>query len=90
MPFRVFAVWRSNNVWSQTQFDAAWLLTEVVMENYRAQALEAELRQLLGMQIEFLESRTFGRASDTALLEYEVRQDIIHELCDQLGRSADA
>jgi hypothetical protein len=34
-----------------------------------------------------LESRTLGRASDTELLEYEIRQEIIHEICGQLANS---
>jgi hypothetical protein len=57
------------------------------MENYRADELRAELDQLLKKQAEVLQSRTFGTASDTDLLEYEVRQEIVHELCNELANS---
>jgi len=37
-----------------------------------------------------LESRMLGSASDSDLLEYELRQEIIHELCNVLANSAAA
>jgi hypothetical protein len=57
------------------------------MESCRVDELRTELDQLLKKQAEILESRTFGAASDTDLLEYEIRQEIIHEICDQLAQS---
>jgi hypothetical protein len=57
------------------------------MESRRIDELRTELDQLLKKQAEILESRTFGAASDTDLLEYEIRQEIIHEICDQLAHS---
>lgn len=57
------------------------------MNNDRAEALREELGQLLKKQAEVLESRTFGGASDTEILEYEIRQEIIHEMCNQLANS---
>ena len=57
------------------------------MERNRAEALRQELGQLLRKQTEVLESRTFGAATDTDLLEYEIRQRIIHEMCNQLANS---
>jgi hypothetical protein len=60
------------------------------MESYRIDELRVELDQLLKKQAEILESRTLGSASDTELLEYEIRQDIIHELCNQLAHSTAA
>ena len=56
------------------------------MENNRDK-LRAELGQLLDKQAEVLESRTFGAATDTELLEYELRQEIIHEISNQLASS---
>jgi len=57
------------------------------MNNDRAEALREELGQLLKKQAEVLESRTFGSATDTEILEYEIRQEIIHEMCNQLANS---
>ena len=51
------------------------------MENYRVDKLRAELNQLLKKQSQVLESRSLGSATDTELLEYEIRQEIVHELC---------
>jgi hypothetical protein len=56
------------------------------MENHRDE-LRHELSKLLKKQADVLESRTFGAATDTELLEYEIRQEIIHEICDQLAHS---
>jgi hypothetical protein len=60
------------------------------MENYRVEELRAELDQLLKRQSEVLESRSFGAASDTEILEYEIRQEVIHEICNELANSVSA
>jgi hypothetical protein len=57
------------------------------MDNNRSEALREELGQLLRKQTEVLESRTLGSATDTEILEYEIRQEIIHEMCNQLANS---
>jgi hypothetical protein len=57
------------------------------MRYYPSEQLRFELQQLLRKQRELLDSRMFGTASDDDLLEYEVRQDIIHELCNVLANS---
>jgi hypothetical protein len=57
------------------------------MENYRIDELRSELAQLLKKQAEVLESRSLGAATDTELLEYEIRQEIVHEICNQLAHS---
>jgi hypothetical protein len=49
--------------------------------------LRVELNELLRKQRQVLESRMFGIASDDDLLEYEIRQEIIHELCNALSHS---
>lgn len=64
--------------------------TEDVMENRRTEELRLELNALLRKQHEVLESRMLGTASDDDLLEYEIRQEIIHELCNILSHSAAA
>jgi hypothetical protein len=58
-----------------------------LMDTHRAEALRKELGQLLRKQTEVLESRTFGAATDTDILEYGIRQEIIHEMCNQLANS---
>jgi hypothetical protein len=63
---------------------------EGTMETNRVEELRTELSQLLRKQSEVLESRTFGGATGTELLEYEIRQEIIHDLCDRLAHSAAA
>lgn len=60
------------------------------MDNYRVEELRAELNQLLRKQSEVLEARTFVGATDTELLEYEIRQEVIHQICNQLANSATA
>ena len=61
---------------------------KAAMENYRNEELRTELNQLLRKQNEVLESRTFGAATDTEILEYEIRQEIIHDICNELANSA--
>jgi hypothetical protein len=60
------------------------------MENYRVEELRAELDQLLKRQTEVLESRSFGAATGTEILEYEIRQEVIHEICNELANSVSA
>jgi hypothetical protein len=63
---------------------------KAAMEDYRAEELRAELNQLLKKQTEVLESRSFGAATDAEILEYEIRQEIIHDICNELANSAAA
>jgi hypothetical protein len=57
------------------------------MESNRVDEMRAELNQLLKKQAKVLESRCLGAATDTDLLEYELRQEVVHEICNQLARS---
>jgi len=57
------------------------------VENYNVEELRTELNQLLKKQTEVLESRTFGAATDTEILEYEIRREIIHDICNELANS---
>jgi hypothetical protein len=63
------------------------LKKEVAMDNPHVDELRAELNLLLKKQAQVLESRSLGAATDTELLEYEIRQEIVHELCNQLAHS---
>jgi hypothetical protein len=61
---------RSSN---ETQIDAPY-----------SERLRTELSDLLRKQREVLNSRMLGTASDIEVLEYEIRQEVIHEICNQL------
>jgi hypothetical protein len=63
---------------------------KAAMESYRVETLRAELNQLLRKQTEVLESRSFGAATDAEILEYELRQEIIHHICNELANSVAA
>jgi hypothetical protein len=58
------------------------------MEEHHIEALRVELAELLRKQSDVLESRMLGCASDSDVLEYEIRQEIVHQLCNQLAHSA--
>jgi hypothetical protein len=60
------------------------------MADHNTEQLRLELNTLLQKQHEVLESRMLGTASEDDLLEYEIRQEIIHELCNILSHSAAA
>ena len=60
------------------------------MEGRYSEELRDELTRLLRKQTEILESRTVGSATDTDILEFEIRQEVIHEICNQLANSASA
>jgi hypothetical protein len=57
------------------------------MDVQHVEQMQAELSELLRKQKEVLESRMLGTASESDLLEYEVRQEIVHEMCNQLVRA---
>jgi hypothetical protein len=56
--------------------------------DHHTEELRIELNELIHKQYEILESRMSGTASDTELVEYEIRQEMIHELCNVLAHSA--
>jgi hypothetical protein len=60
----------------------------VAMESERIDDRRAVLDLLLKKQAEVLELRRLGAATETELLEFELRQEAIHELCNQLAHSA--
>jgi hypothetical protein len=63
---------------------------EFSMAHSRTDELRADLNRLLKMQTEVLESRTFGAASDTEIVEFEIRREVIQEICKQLANSSSA
>ena len=59
-----------------------------MMEDHHNESLRLELNELLRKQHDVLESRMLGTATEDELLEYEIRQEIIHELCKTLSHAA--
>jgi hypothetical protein len=57
------------------------------MEKHHIEELRIELAELLRKQSDVLESRMLGCANDSEMLEYEIRQEIVHQLCNQLANS---
>jgi len=60
------------------------------MESDRIVELRNELNRLLQKQAQVLQSRRLGAATDTEVLEYELRQEVVHEICNQLAHSSAA
>ena len=58
------------------------------MESSRIDELRTEVSRLLKKQSDVLQSRTFGAATDTEILEYEIRREVIQEICNQLANAA--
>ena len=57
------------------------------MEQAQAEELRTELNQLLKKPTEVLPTRYNGAATDTELVEYEIRQEVVHEICNRLANS---
>ncbi len=56
-------------------------------EIYKIEALRTELDRLLRKQGETLKAREAGSASETEILEYDLRQDVIGDIQTRLARS---
>jgi hypothetical protein len=54
------------------------------MERPLTEALRLELVELLRKQAE-LTARSFGTATDSEILDYELRQEVIHDICQRLA-----
>ena len=59
-------------------------------EIYKIEDLRSELKQLRQKQSETLKSRIVGDVSDTDLIEYDLRQEIIVDIEERLARSSTA
>jgi hypothetical protein len=59
-------------------------------EIHNIDELRTELKQLVQKQSETLNARVFGGVSDTELIEYDLRQEVINEIQRRLARSAAA
>jgi hypothetical protein len=63
---------------------------EGTTEIHHIEQMRSELDLLFKKQREILKSREFGVATDAEILEYEIRQEIIHAMCNELANSAAA
>jgi hypothetical protein len=61
-----------------------------MFEIYKIEDLRAELKQLRRKQSETLNARIVGDVSDTDLIEYDLRQEIIVDIEERLARSSAA
>ncbi len=59
-------------------------------EIYNIDELRSQLNEHLKKQSETLKARVFGGLSDTELIEYDLREEIISEIQRRLARSAAA
>ena len=83
----VCTVWHAESLFAKLLWVKRRSGTGGYVENYRVDKLRAELNQLLKKQSQVLESRSLRSATDTELLEYEIRQEIVHEICNELAHS---
>jgi len=86
---KVCAVWYIRGIFGRLVViqGSPFARKKAAMENYYVEELRTELNQLLKKQTEVLESRSFGAATDTEILEYEIRQEVIHDICNELANS---
>jgi hypothetical protein len=61
-----------------------------MFEIYKIEDLRAELKQLRRKQSETLNARIVGDVSDTDLIEYDLREEIIVDIEERLARSSAA
>lgn len=57
------------------------------MDSRHNEELRIELEELLRKQAGLMETRALGTASEPEILDYELRQEVIRDLCTQLGNS---
>ena len=58
------------------------------MERRSTEALRLELVELLRKQAELLNARTLGSSADDDIVDYELRQEVIMDICRQLANSS--
>ena len=60
------------------------------MQRRSTETLRLELVELLQKQAELLNARSLRSAADVEVIDYELRQDVINEICQQLAKSSAA
>jgi len=54
------------------------------------ETLRLELMELLQKEAELLNARALGSATDGDVIDYELRQEVINDICQQLAKSSAA
>jgi hypothetical protein len=60
------------------------------MDTRAKESLRMELVQLLRRQKDVLEARTLGSEDEGEALDYELRQEVIHDICQILANSSES
>ena len=60
------------------------------MDTRAQESLRMELVQLLGKQKDILDARTLGTANEGEVVDYELRQEVIHDICQILANSSES
>lgn len=62
---------------------------EEIMDTRAQESLRKELVQLLRKQKDILDARTLGIANEGEVVDYELRQEVIHGICQILANSSE-
>lgn len=66
-----------------------WRLTafpyDLFVDGGKAEGLRLELLELLRKQAEHLNAQSLGSATEAEIIDYELRQEVIHDLCKRLA-----
>lgn len=60
------------------------------MDTRAQESLRMELVQLLRKQKDILDARTVGTVNDGEIVDYELREEVIHDICQILANSAES
>ena len=60
------------------------------MDTRAQESLRMELVQLLRKQKDILDARSLGAANEGEVVDYELRQEVIHDICQILANSSES
>jgi hypothetical protein len=63
---------------------------EGIMDTRAQESLRIELVQLLRKQKDTLDARSAGAANEGEVVDYELRQEVIHDICQILANSSES
>ena len=65
-------------------------LNRVYKDSVKTEDLLPELVQLLRKQKDILDARSLGAANEGEVVDYELRQEVIHDICQILANSSES